>query len=110
MSTDTFELVGEDDNDVAGHINNHGTFCFAQPVFNENANNLLFLQIQILATTLVELTPPSRPDQGAQHQVKRATKSFPVPIVLTSALATGDLLIVQGFKGGLRQKYPILSS
>lgn len=108
MSTDTFELVGEDDNDVAGHINNHGTFCFAQPVFNENANNLLFLQIQILATTLVELTPPSRPDQGAQHQVKRATKSFPVPIVLTSALATGNSLIIGFHKQFLSVKSYII--
>ena len=33
MSTDTFELVGEDDNDVAGHINSHGTFCSADSLY-----------------------------------------------------------------------------
>ena len=28
MSTDTFELVGEDDNDVSGHTNSHGRFSW----------------------------------------------------------------------------------
>ena len=53
-------------------------------------SNLSFLQIQTLATTLVEPIPRSPPDQEAPHQVKRAIKSFPVPIALTNALATGN--------------------
>ena len=60
-----------------------------------NGNDLSFLQIQILATTLVVLIPHSLPDQEAPHQVKRAIKSFPVPIVLTSALGTGNSLIMK---------------
>jgi uncharacterized C2H2 Zn-finger protein len=45
MSTDTFELVGEDDNDVAGHIHSHGKFCLAELVvfLNMNENNFSFL-------------------------------------------------------------------
>ena len=53
-------------------------------------NDFSFQQIRILATTLAVLIPRSHPDQGAPHQVKRAIKSFPVPIVLTSASATGN--------------------
>ena len=63
-------------------------------------NDFSFQQIRILATTLVVLIPRSHPDQGAPHQVKREIKSFPVPIVLTSALATGNqFIIIRGSKG-----------
>ena len=90
MSTDTFELVGEDDNDVSGHTNSHGRFSlFRQFVFL----TYLLPQTRILATTQAGLTPRSLPVLGAQHRVRREIKSFPVLTVRTSALATGNSII-----------------
>ena len=86
MSTDTFELVGEDD------INSHGMFSLLSMLFN--VDHLSFLQIPILATTLVALTPRSHRDREARHRVKKATKSFLAPIVLTSASGTGKQFII----------------